>query len=256
NPGEVVAFLDLTYSLYETIATVHGVVIKKIPLNEKFELTGPVICPEAKLIFLASPNAPVGKHLNREFLAQTCAQAKGIVLIDEAYINFSDEDHWDFLTQFDNVIISRTLSKSYSLAGMRVGFGISSPALIQEMDKVRDSYNLDRLAQSLGTAALAATEDFKPIWQQVRQTRDRLTTELRKLDFEVCESDSNFVLASPQWIGASELYQQLKARKILVRYFSHPRITNYVRISIGTDAEIDQLLVVMKAIKTELSPTN
>ncbi|PZV27326.1 MAG: histidinol-phosphate transaminase [Snowella sp.] len=256
NPGEVVAFLDLTYSLYETIATVHGVVIKKIPLNEKFELTGPVICPEAKLIFLASPNAPVGKHLNREFLAQTCAQAKGIVLIDEAYIDFSDEDHWDFLTQFDNVIISRTLSKSYSLAGMRVGFGISSPALIQEMDKVRDSYNLDRLAQSLGTAALTATEDFKPIWQQVRQTRDRLTTELRKLDFEVCESDSNFVLASPQWIGASELYQQLKARKILVRYFSHPRITNYVRISIGTDAEIDQLLVVIKAIKTELSPTN
>jgi histidinol-phosphate aminotransferase len=139
---------------------------------------------------------------------------------------------------------------------MRVGFGISSPALIQEMDKVRDSYNLDRLAQSLGTAALLATEDFKPIWQQVRQTRDRLTTELRKLDFEVCESDSNFVLASPQWIGASELYQQLKARKILVRYFSHPRITNYVRISIGTDAEIDQLLVIMKAIKTELSPTN
>jgi histidinol-phosphate aminotransferase len=100
NPGELVAFLDLTYSLYETIATVHGVVIKKILLNEKFELTGPVICPEAKLIFLASPNAPVGKHLNREFLAQTCAQAKGIVLIDEAYIDFSDEDHWEWFFAF------------------------------------------------------------------------------------------------------------------------------------------------------------
>ena len=253
NPGEAIAFLDLTYSLYETIAKVHGVVIKKIPLNDQFELTGPVICPDAKLIFLASPNAPVGKHLNRKFLQETCAQAKGVVLIDEAYIDFSDENHWDFLEQFDNVIISRTLSKSYSLAGMRVGFAISSPALIQEMDKVRDSYNLDRLAQSLGTAALEATSEFKPIWQKVRQTRDRLMTELGKLDFLVCESDSNFVLTAPQWIAASELYQQLKARKILVRYFNHPRITNYVRITIGTDTEIDRLLIAITEIKNEQS---
>lgn len=251
DPGETVAFLDLTYSLYETIAAVHGAVIEKIPLNDQFELTGPVLCPQAKIIFLASPNAPVGKHLNREFLRQTCAQASGMVLIDEAYIDFSDEDHWDFLQEFDNVILSRTLSKSYSLAGMRVGFGISSPEMIQEMDKVRDSYNLDRLAQCLGTAALAATEDFKPIWQQIRQTRQRLTLALEKLDFKVLPSDANFVLASPQWIGAFDLYQQLKAQKVLVRYFKHPRILDYVRISIGTESETDQLLTAIAAIQQD-----
>lgn len=253
NPGDAIAFLDLTYSLYETIARVHGAVIETIPLNENFELTGPVICPQAKLIFLASPNPPVGKHLNREFLRETCAQASGIVLIDEAYVDFSNENHWDFLKEFDNVIISRTLSKSYSLAGMRVGFGISSPSLIQEMDKVRDSYNLDRLAQCLGAAVLEASCEFEPMWQRVRQTRTRLIRELQALDFAVFDSDSNFVLAGPNWMAASELYQQLKARKVLVRYFNHPRILNYVRISIGTDAEIDRLLTAIVEIKHEQS---
>jgi len=249
NPGETVAFLDLTYSLYRTIAAVHGAVIKTVPLGENFELTGPLICPEAKLIFLASPNAPIGSHLNREYLAETCAQATGIVLIDEAYIDFSDETHWDFLKQFENVIISRTLSKSYSLAGMRVGFGISSPAIIAEMDKVRDSYNLDRLAQCLGTAALQATDEFKPIWQKIRQTREFLMQSLTDLDFNVLPSDANFVLASPQWIAADQLYEQLKARKVLVRYFNQPRITDYVRITIGTEEETQALLTAITEIK-------
>lgn len=252
NPGETVAFLDLTYSLYETIASVHGAVIKKIATDENFELTGPVICPEAKLIFLASPNPPKGKHLNRKFLRQTCAQAQGIVVIDEAYGDFSDEDHWEFLQEFNNVIISRTLSKSYSLAGMRVGLAIAAPELIAEMDKVRDSYNLDRLAQVLGTAALEAHAEFVPFWQKVRQTRSRLMVELKKLDFEICDSDSNFVFAAPRWIAAAELYQALKERKILVRYFNHPRISNYLRITVGTDAEIDQLLLAIATVKTSL----
>jgi histidinol-phosphate aminotransferase len=253
NPGETVAFLDLTYSLYETIASVHGAVVKKIATDENFELTGPVICPEAKLIFLASPNPPKGKHLNREFLRQTCAQAQGIVVIDEAYGDFSDEDHWDFLQEFNNVIISRTLSKSYSLAGMRIGLAIAAPELITEMDKVRDSYNLDRLAQVLGTAALEAHSEFVPLWQKVRQTRSRLITELEKLDFAVCASDSNFVFAAPRWIAAAELYQVLKEKKILVRYFNHPRIVNFLRITVGTDDEIDQLLLGIATVKKSLN---
>ncbi|MCT0254556.1 MULTISPECIES: histidinol-phosphate transaminase [unclassified Synechocystis] len=252
DPGETVAFLDLTYSLYETIASVHGAKVQKIATDDNFDLTGPVICPEAKLIFLASPNPPKGKHLNREFLWQTCAQAQGVVVIDEAYGDFSDEDHWDFLKEFDNVIISRTLSKSYSLAGMRVGLAIAAPALIEEMDKVRDSYNLDRLAQALGTAALQAQAEFVPLWQMVRNTRIRLMEQLAKMDFQVCESDANFVFAAPRWIAAAELYQVLKERKILVRYFNHPRITNYLRITVGTDGEIDQLLSAIASVKQSL----
>jgi histidinol-phosphate aminotransferase len=250
NPGETVAFLDLTYSLYETLARVHGAKITQIPTDDNFNLAGPLICPDAKLIFLASPNPPVGKHLNREYLEETCAKSSGIVLIDEAYVDFSDCDHLDLLAKYENVIISRTMSKSYSLAGMRVGFGISSQTVIEQMDKVRDSYNLDRLAQSLGTAALEAHPYFQEIWQKVRQTRSRLMATLRELDFFVFDSESNFVLASPQWLTAAELYSELKERKVLVRYFKHPRIADYVRISIGTDAEIDRLLSAINEVKS------
>lgn len=249
NPGETVAFLDLTYSLYETLARVHGANIVTFPTNEQFQLDRPLICPEAKLIFLASPNPPVGQHLNRDYLEETCKKATGVVLIDEAYVDFSSSNHLDFLSLYNNVIISRTMSKSYSLAGMRVGFAIASTAIIEQMDKVRDSYNLDRLAQVLGTAALEYDEYFGQIWHKICQTRNRLIVSLKKLNFLVFDSDSNFVLASPQWIAASELYHQLKDRKILVRYFKHPRITNYVRISIGTDEEIDKLLEAIAQIK-------
>ena len=249
NPGETVAFLDLTYSLYETIARVHGAKITTIQTNENFQLDGPLICPDAKLIFVASPNPPLGQHLNRQYLAETCEKASGVVLIDEAYIDFSDEDHWEFLEKYNNVILSRTMSKSYSLAGMRVGFGISSQAIIEQMNKVRDSYNLDRIAQKLATNCFEFQDYFKQNWQKIRQTRHHLISALRALDFVVFESDSNFVLASPRWTGAAELYTQLKKHKVLVRYFKHPRISNYVRISIGTDQEIYRLLDAIKTIK-------
>lgn len=248
EPGENIAFLDLTYSLYDTISRVHGANIIQFNTNEKFELDRPIICPEAKLIFLASPNPPLGKNLKRNCLEETCAAATGIVVIDEAYIDFSDENHWDFLANYENVILSRTMSKSYSLAGMRVGFGIASPAIIEEMNKVRDSYNLDRLAQTLATEAFSCQSYFQEVWQKVRQTRTRLIASLRELGFIVFDSEANFVLASPQWIEASGLYSQLKERQVLVRYFHHPRIKDYVRISIGTDPEIDRLLEAIKEI--------
>ncbi|MEM8779834.1 MAG: aminotransferase class I/II-fold pyridoxal phosphate-dependent enzyme, partial [Cyanobacteria bacterium P01_G01_bin.49] len=114
-----------------------------------------------------------------------------------------------------------------------------------------DSYNLDRIAQMLATNCFQFQDYFQHIWGKVCQTRNRLITSLQNLDFLVYESDANFVLASPQWIEASELYSQLKKRKILVRYFQHPRINNYVRISIGTDAEIDRLLEVIQILKNE-----
>jgi histidinol-phosphate aminotransferase len=252
NPGETVTFLDLTYSLYETIAGVHGASIIKIPTNDRFAINQPIICPKAKLIFIASPNPPVGQHLNRDYLEETCERATGIVLIDEAYADFSDENHLDFLNKYDNVIISRTMSKSYSIAGMRVGFGIASIPVIEQMNKVKDSYNLDRIAQLLGTNALNFQEDFQVIWQKVRQTRSHLIESLKALDFLVFDSDSNFVFASSQWIPASELYKKLKERKVLVRYFENPRIKDYVRISVGTDQEIAKLLQTINEMKSSL----
>lgn len=249
NPNEVVTFLDLTYSLYDTIARVHGAKIVLFPTDNNFELSEPITSPDAKLIFLASPNPPLGKHVKREYIEKTIENTQAIVLIDEAYVDFADYNHLELLERYDNVIISRTMSKSYSLAGMRVGFAIASPAIIEQMNKVRDSYNLDRLAQMLATAALDYQDYFAKIWHNVRQTRTRLTQALRDLDFQVPESDANFVFASPRWIGADQLYSELKARKVLVRYFKNPRIANYVRISIGTDEEIDRLLAAIAEIK-------
>jgi histidinol-phosphate aminotransferase len=256
NPGEAIAFLDLTYSLYDTLAKIHGAEIIEIPTNENFELNEPIICPEAKLIFLASPNPPVGKHLNRDYLEKTCDLSTAIVVIDEAYVDFSDNNHLDFIQKYDNVIVSRTMSKSYSLAGMRVGFGIASEALIEQMNKVRDSYNLDRLSQALATAAFASHSYFENIWQKVRQTRSRTIASLKELGFFVFDSDANFVLASPQWISAAELYNDLKERKVLVRYFKHFRIANYIRISIGTDEEMECLLAAIVEIKKSTSTSN
>ncbi len=249
DPDETVAFLDLTYSLYETISRVHGAKITLFPTNGLFELDQPLICPEAKLIFLASPNPPLGKHIKWEYMEETCAKATGMVLIDEAYVDFADYNHLDLLSRYDNVIISRTMSKSYSLAGMRLGFALSSPAIIAEMDKVRDSYNLDRIAQALGTAAFDEGEYFEEIWQKVRNTRTKLIKALREMDFIVPDSHANFVLASPQWIKAEHLYAELKARKILVRYFKHPRILDYLRISVGTEEEIEQLLTAIAQLR-------
>lgn len=252
NPGDTVAFLDLTYSLYETIARVHGSSIVEIPTDNQFAIDQPIICPEAKLIFTASPNPPVGQHLNRDYLEETCKKATGIVLIDEAYADFSDESHLDFLDKYDNIIISRTMSKSYSIAGMRVGFGIASIPIIEQMNKVKDSYNLDRVAQFLGTNAFSFQEYFQEIWQKVRQTRSHLIKSLKALDFLVFDSDSNFVFASSKWVSASYLYNKLKERKVLVRHFENPRIKDYIRISIGTDQEIARLLEAINEIKSSL----
>lgn len=251
NPGETIAFLDVTYSLYETLALVHGASIVKIPTNGQFELSQPVVCPEAKLIFFASPNPPLGKHLNRQYLEATCAQATGIVVIDEAYVNFADYDHLDLLQKYDNVILVRTMSKAYSLAGARVGFGIASKSVLEQMNKVRDSYNVDRLAQALATAAFQHQDKYQQIWDKIRQTGKRLITSLRDLDFFVFNSEANFVLASPKWIPASQLYTQLREKEVLVRYFNHPRILNYVRISVGTEPEIDRLLETIQYLKAQ-----
>lgn len=249
DPGDRVAFPDLTYSLYETLTNIHGAKIIQVATNETFELDNPIICPEAKLIFLASPNPPLGQQIRRDIVEKTCQEATGVVVIDEAYVDFSQSHYLDFVQRYDHILISRTMSKGYSLAGARVGFGIGQETLIQEMNKVRDSYNLDRFAQAIATSALQSQDYFQGIWEKVRQTRSRLIQGLRDQEFQVFDSEANFVLASPQWMSAKELYETLREQKILVRYFKHPRIANFVRITVGTDDEIDQLLAAIARIR-------
>jgi histidinol-phosphate aminotransferase len=158
----------------------------------------------------------------------------------------------DLALKFDNVVVMRTLSKSYSLAAMRVGYLVGNPELIAALDKIKDSYNLDGVAQTLALAALNDTGYMRSNAEKIKATRSRLADELRALGFEVCQSATNFLWTiPPSGIDAQTYFEKLKQKNILIRYFSDQKISRYVRITVGTDVEIDKLLAETKEILKE-----
>jgi histidinol-phosphate aminotransferase len=195
----------------------------------------------ASLLFLARPNAPTGLCCSRDFVAKTADRFPGVVWVDEAYADFADDTCLDFVRDFPNLVVSRTLSKSYSLAGIRLGLAVANPDRIGEMMKVKDSYNVGMLTQALGVAALADRETFEHNRTRIRATRERLSTALVELGFEVLPSSSNFVFARPPVDGAW-FQSELKRNDILIRHFAGGRTGAFVRISVGTDAETDEFL--------------
>ena len=197
----------------------------------------------SKLCLLTRPNAPSGVSSPREDVERLCREFNGIVVIDEAYVDFGEDHCMDFPKRFENAIVMRTFSKSFSLAGMRIGTAVAQPEVIREFLKTKDSYNMDVVSQA---AALAAVEDYAYMEEnaaRVRTTRDRLRAELERLGFTVPKSQSNFLLA--QWDGtpsARVIFEELRNRNIIVRYFNARGLQNALRISVGTDAECDALL--------------
>ncbi|MCP4109399.1 MAG: histidinol-phosphate transaminase [Desulfobacteraceae bacterium] len=252
TPDESIAILSPSYSLYHVLASLHGASVTEVCTDSEFDIQEPVIVPEAKVIFLASPNPPAGNHLNSRFVEDTCAQAKGLVVIDEAYVEFFDFNNLHLTQKYKNVIVTRTMSKAYGLAGLRIGFGIANEYFISQMNKVRDSYNIDRLAQVIATNALKNKSCFKSIWHKMQETKTSLVNSLIQLDFEIPLSDANFILAKPKWISAADLYSSLSEMKIFVRHFDKSLVTDYVRISIGTDEEIAKLLQAITLIKEKM----
>jgi histidinol-phosphate aminotransferase len=244
EPTDTVVLTYPTYVLYETLVRLHGAQTVSCELEPDFSLPEGIFDERGKVVFLSRPNSPTGTMFDKDRMARLAREFNGIVAVDEAYVDFADEDCLEFARQFENAIVMRTCSKSASLAGLRVGFGVANSAVIGELMKVKDSYNVNMLSQ---IAAIAALEDYQYMRgsvDKIRRTRKKLASELQSLGFAVTPSQSNFVLATPDGypLPAKEIYARLKERKILVRYLNMRRLDNSIRITIGTDDEIDALL--------------
>ena len=249
--GDAVAFPEPAYSLYPTLARIQGARPVVVPFPEDYSLPADLASTGARLTLVGNPNAPSGTAVSPADLSALAAALDGVLLIDEAYADFADADCLALAAEHDNVIVLRTLSKSYSLAGLRVGLAVAQEPLIEGMTKVKDSYNLDTLAIVGARAALADQEWLQQNVQRVRATRKRLVAGREGLGFRCWPSQANFVLArAPDGTQAAELYERLFERKILVRYFAAPRLDDCLRISIGTNEETD---VVLSALREMLS---
>lgn len=238
DPGDTVIAQYPTYSLYEVLCKLHGANLSYIDLDENFQLPEAFFAAKGRLCFLTRPNAPTGLTATREQVARFCEAFAGIVVIDEAYVDFADDSCMDLARKYDNVIVMRTFSKSFSLAGMRIGTAVAQPDLIREFLKTKDSYNMDAVSQVAGLAAIEDYDYMLANADRVKNTRANLIRELEDLGFSVGSSQANFVLA--RWErtpSARELFEQLRARRILVRYFNAPRLQDALRITVGTDDE-------------------
>jgi histidinol-phosphate aminotransferase len=260
DPWDLVVYPYPSYILYETLADIQGAHHERLLLNPDWswnsETCGPLI-ERAKLVLIPNPNSPSGNRWSDdEILA--LVPPRGILVLDEAYGDFCDRPHRGELLQrpgAERIIITRSFSKSYSLAGVRLGFAVARPELIHGMLKVKDSYNCDTLSLAAGLAALADQAWMDSNAACIRATRTRLTAELAVMGFQVVPSQANFVWATHPKIPHQEIYEALKQRKILVRFMRFPGVAwatqeffNGLRISIGTDLEIHALLAALAEI--------
>ncbi len=238
-----------TYSLYPTLAGLQGAPCIRIQLTEDFEIPEDALSQarSANLFMIARPNAPTGNLFPKEKIEEICASFNGVVLIDEAYADFARNNCLDFVRKYPNVIVSRTFSKSRSLAGLRFGFAIAHEKIIEGMMKMKDSYNVPMLTQKLALASLWDRAYFENGVAKVKMTREALTLSLRELGFKVIPSETNFVFAAPP-TDAKNYFLDLKRRNILVRYFPAARTCAYVRITIGTPEEMTELLKVTREL--------
>ncbi len=247
NDGSVGYFVP-SYSLYPVLDAIRGGERRPVALNKDFTWRMPKGY-SASLFFMTNPNAPTSMMYDKATVTAFCKGFPGVVLIDEAYGDFADANCMDLALSPENTntLVMRTFSKSFSLAGMRFGFVIGPQDLIGALYKIKDSYNMDMLAQLVGLAALSDLPYMRENVRKIRATRDRLTAELRRRGWRVCDSQTNFVFARPPDGDARRVFEALKAKKIYVRYFPAPETGEFLRITVGTDAQTDTLLNALEA---------
>jgi len=239
-----------TYSLYPVLAEIQNAKAIELPFDAEFNLPSALAKTDAALTIVCNPNAPSGSFTSVDELASLADELKGksVLLIDEAYIDFAPANCAALVKKFDNVIILRSLSKGYSLAGLRFGYAIAQPKLIEGLLKLKDSYNTDAVAIAVATVALNDQKYFRANVEKVMAERKRLTSELRKLRLAVPDSSSNFVWAKCSRPSAETVYNKLVERNIYVRFWNSPGIKDNLRISIGTPEQNDKLLAALKEI--------
>lgn len=245
-----VAYPVPTYSLYPVLARLQGCEAIEIPFDEEFNLPVRLAATGAPLTIVCNPNAPTGTFVRVEELASLAAELKGVLLLDEAYVDFAERNCTALVKDFDNIIILRSLSKGYSLAGLRFGYAIADKDLIAGLLKVKDSYNVDAVAIALATAAIRDQAYFRANVDKVKQQRRTLIDQLRALGLAVAESQANFVLARVKTGSAAPIHEQLAQRNIFVRYWNAPGLEDKLRISIGTKEQQESLMAALREIIT------
>lgn len=256
DPNEPILFPDITYSFYPVYANVFKIDYELVPLNEDFTLPVEKLFNADGGVIIPNPNAPTGNYVSLQHIEEILNHNKDkVVIIDEAYVDFGGESAVKLVDKYPNLLVIQTLSKSRSLAGLRVGFAFGHEDLINGLNSVKNSvnsYTLDKLALVGAVEAIKDDEYFQYTRNRVINTRDRVTTELEKLGFNVIPSKSNFVFISHPSIKAEDIFIKLKEESILVRYFRQPRIDNFLRVSIGNDEEMDAFIKAVNKIVSNI----
>ena len=251
GPDDIVVYPEPTYSLYDTLVTIQEGRSLTIPFPADFALPPALFAAEGRLMMICNPNAPSGSLTPIATIAELASAFDGVVVVDEAYVDFAPEGSTalPLLGSHDNVVVLRTFSKSFSLAGMRIGLAFGHPDLLAEIAKVKDSYNLSRVAIAAGTAALQAIDWMHANVARVVATRARLGERLSALGYDVLPSATNFVLARRPGEDQAPVQKALRDQGILVRHFATDRLRDALRVSVGTEEEIDQLLAALATLR-------
>ena len=252
NAQNPALFADITYGFYKVFASVNGIPYKEIPLKEDFTLDINDYLDKRGTIFIANPNAPTGIALSIDEIETLIkANPDRVVVVDEAYVDFGTESAVKLIKKYDNVLVTQTFSKSRSMAGARLGFGIGSKAIIDDLNRIRYStnpYNVNRMSEYAGVGALEDAEYFENNCRTIIANREWTVGELKKLGFTTTDSKANFIFAKCEHIDGKELYLKLKERGILVRHFDKARIKDYNRITIGSMEEMQAYIDTVKTI--------
>ncbi|MDY7009609.1 MAG: histidinol-phosphate transaminase [Planctomycetota bacterium] len=266
GPDDTVAYAVPTYVLYRTLTQIQAGRCVEIPYGEDFALPADALADASAVVtFVASPNSPSGTTYSIEQLDVLAGRLEGVLVVDEAYVDFADGDCLEIVRgdpradarpsgrlsghRRENVIILRTLSKGYSLAGLRLGFGVADPAVLEGLWKVKDSYNVDAVAAAVGSAAFADQDHKNANAEMVKDSRAKLAEQLTDLGFRVWPSQANFLLTRPPDGDAERLYQGLKAGGILVRYFNQQGLDDKLRITVGTDEQNAALVASLRRLR-------
>lgn len=252
KPDKPILFPDITYSFYKVYAKLYNLQTELIPLNEQFHVEAEAYNKDNGGVIIPNPNAPTAQLLPlndiRKILDMNPDQ---VVVIDEAYIDFGGESAVSLINDYPNLLVVQTLSKSRSLAGLRVGFAFGSEELMDGLNRIKNSFNsytIDRLAMAGAIAALQDEAYFRDTTEKVIRTREHTVQQLKELGFKVTDSKANFVFISHPSVSAKLIFQQLREKGVLVRYFDQPRIDEYLRVSIGTDEEMAAFVQALKEI--------
>ncbi|MEL4862128.1 histidinol-phosphate transaminase [Pseudoflavonifractor phocaeensis] len=255
DPDKPIRFADITYSFYPVFADFYGLSYREIPLDEHFSLPlAPFLEPGGGVV-LANPNAPTGRELDLcDIRSIVAANENSVVVVDEAYVDFGSRSAVELVSLFPNLLVVRTFSKGRSLAGLRVGYAVGDKDLIAGLNAVKNSFNsypVDRLAQAGALGAIRDQDYFRATATKIISTRACTSGHLRSMGFTVCDSAANFLFVTHETVPAKVLLEGLRQRGILVRWWDKPRISNYLRITVGTDEDMQTLCQALREIIAE-----